>query len=113
MNSQILSDSYGRLFAVVSVGWHQHKLTAGDLLMTNHDIGAPLGARIRLDKILMIGAKDFSLLGRPLLPKDLVRVEATVVEKSLSHSKINHKFKSKERYVKTSCKQQFFSYNDE
>ena len=52
------------------------------------NIGAKNGQKIRLDKICLIGSKDFTLLGRPLLPRDLVNVEATVVEKSLSHKKI-------------------------
>lgn len=32
----------------------------------------------------MVGAKDFSLFGRPLLPADMATVEATVIEKTLT-----------------------------
>ena len=32
--------------------------------------------------------RDFTLLGRPVLPRDLVRVEATVVEKNLSKTEV-------------------------
>ena len=32
---------------------------------------------------MLVGGADFTLLGRPILPRDLVRVEAVVVEKNL------------------------------
>ena len=88
MNEQIENNSYGRLFSVISFDLHMHKVTEGDLLMILSDIGAKNGQRIRLDKVALVGSADFTLLGRPLLPRDLVNVEATVVEKSLSHKKI-------------------------
>ena len=67
--SQIADQSYGRLFAVVAMEFHQHKITAGDLLCLNFDIGAPNGAKVRLEKALLVGSKDFTLFGRPLLPR--------------------------------------------
>ena len=48
---------------------HQHKLTDGDLLMVLRDLGASLGQRIRLEKVLLVGSKDFTLIGRPFLPR--------------------------------------------
>ena len=51
-----------------------------------------------LTKVMCVGAKDFTLLGRPLLPHGMVRVEATVVEKSLSRTKIYQLFKKKEQF---------------
>jgi ribosomal protein L21 len=33
------------------LGWHQHKVTSGDVLMVNHDVGAKTGQRITLDKV--------------------------------------------------------------
>jgi len=88
VNTQILQHSYGRLFAVVLMERHQHKITSGDLLMCNHDIGAPLGKVVKLDKSLLIGGKDFTLIGRPFLPRDAFQITATVVEKNLSQQKI-------------------------
>jgi len=102
VNEQIEGSSYGRLFAVVQMEWHQHKITAGDLLMLNYDVGAPNGTRIRLEKALLVGSKDFTLIGRPLLPRDLFRITATVVEKSLSHTKVTFQLKRKERFRKRS-----------
>lgn len=100
VNAQIKDGSYGRLFAVIAMEFHQHKITAGDLLQLNYDIGAPNGTRLRLDKALLIGSKDFTLMGRPLLPRDLVRITATVVEKCLSHTKVTFMLKRKERFRK-------------
>ncbi len=97
---QIESNRYGRLFAVVMLGWHQHKLTAGDVLMVNHDVGAKAGEKIKLEKVLLVGSKDFTLLGRPLLPRDLFSVEATVVEKNLSQTKVLQKFRKRQNYLK-------------
>merc|ERR1711997_72748 len=88
VNTQIAGHTYGRLFAVVLMEKHQHKITSGDLLMCNHDIGASLGQIIKLDKSLLIGGKDFTLIGRPLLPRDAFQIMATVVEKNLSQHKI-------------------------
>ena len=45
------------------------QVTAGDLVMVLADLGAPMGSKIRLEKILAIGSKDFTLLGRPVLPR--------------------------------------------
>jgi large subunit ribosomal protein L21 len=80
INSVLASDP-GRLFAVVHLRGHQHKVTTGDssdlsncsnlshfppgdLVMVLTDLGAPLGARIRLEKLLALGSRDFTLLGR-------------------------------------------------
>lgn len=68
--------------------------------MVNHDVGAKPGQRIKLDKVLLIGSKDFTLMGRPLLPKDLHSVEATVVEKNLSQTKICQKFRKRQQYLR-------------
>ena len=110
VNEQISKKDTGRLFAVIGIDEHQHKLTQGDLLMVLDDIGAENGQKIKLEKVFMVGSKDFSLIGRPLLPRDLVQVEATVVEKTLSHKKINH-WTDRKKARRTECKfcQDFFN----
>jgi large subunit ribosomal protein L21 len=107
VNDQIESNNYGRLFVVAMLGWHQHKLTAGDVLMVNHDVGAKPGQKIKLEKILLVGSKDFTLIGRPLLPRDLLSVEATVVEKNLSQTKICQKFRKRQSYLRHYYKREF------
>ena len=56
--------------------------------MLDSDLGIDIGTRITLDKVTLVGSRDFTLLGRPVLPRDLVRVEATVVEKNLSKTEV-------------------------
>merc|ERR1712241_1228437 len=98
INNSLVSDP-GRLFAVLHIRGHQHKVTAGDLVMVLADLGAPMGSKIRLEKILAIGSKDFTLLGRPVLPRDLALVEATVLEKTLSRTQLVQKF-----YRRSQCR---------
>ena len=72
-------------------------LNLGDLVMVKTDLGVPIGKKIILQKILALGGRDFTLLGRPVLPLDLANVEATVIEKSLSRTKVHQLFKKRER----------------
>ncbi|XP_016068959.1 PREDICTED: 39S ribosomal protein L21, mitochondrial [Miniopterus natalensis] len=100
VNELIATGQYGRLFAVVHFASHQWKVTAEDLILIENELDLACGERIRLEKVLLVGADDFTLLGRPLLGKDLVRVEATVIEKTESWPKINMKFKKRKNYRK-------------
>ena len=68
----------------------QRKFTEGDLIMLNSDLGIDIGTRITIDKVTLVGSRDFTLMGRPVLPRDLARVEATVVEKNLSKTEVSH-----------------------
>jgi large subunit ribosomal protein L21 len=88
INQQIKSDSVGRMFAVVHLCGKQFKVTAGDIVM------------IQLDKVLLAGASDFSLIGRPVLQKGLVDVQATIIEKTLSHTKTHFKKKRRKQYMR-------------
>jgi large subunit ribosomal protein L21 len=88
VDAQITSRSYGRLFAAVYFDGEQRKFSVGDLIMVNKDIAIDVGQQITLDKVTLVGGKDFTLIGRPVLPRDLVRVEATVVEKNLSRTNV-------------------------
>ncbi|KAH7937291.1 hypothetical protein HPB49_010352 [Dermacentor silvarum] len=54
-----------------------------------HRLPVVEGSVVSSDDVLMVGARDFTLLGRPLLDRGLVRVDATVVEKTLSKTKRN------------------------
>ncbi|KAG7167940.1 39S ribosomal protein L21, mitochondrial-like isoform X2 [Homarus americanus] len=88
VNDQIGENKHGRLFAVIYLQGKQHLVTAEDLVVVQGPFAPTIGDTFRLEKILAVGGRDFTLLGRPLLHKDLVNVEATVVEKSLSHCRI-------------------------
>uniref|UniRef100_A0A8D0MIN4 Large ribosomal subunit protein bL21m n=1 Tax=Sus scrofa TaxID=9823 RepID=A0A8D0MIN4_PIG len=98
VNELIAAGRYGRLFAVVHFASHQWKVTAEDLILIENELDVACGERIRLEKVLLVGADDFTLLGKPLLGKELVRVEATVIEKTESWPKINMKFQKRKNY---------------
>ncbi|MFH4984156.1 hypothetical protein AB6A40_010865 [Gnathostoma spinigerum] len=90
-------DSTNRLFAVVYMNGRQFKVTQGDLISLLDNVPLDVGDRIKLEKqVLLVGGKNFTLIGRPLLPSSAVMVSATVVEKSttypeLKYVKVDHK----------------------
>ncbi|XP_054426743.1 large ribosomal subunit protein bL21m [Pteronotus mesoamericanus] len=100
VNELIATGQYGRLFAVVHFASHQWKVTPEDLILIDNELDIACGERIRLEKVLLVGADTFTLLGKPLLGRDLVRVEATVIEKTESWPKVNMKFKKRKNYRK-------------
>ncbi|CAM5120106.1 unnamed protein product [Eretmochelys imbricata] len=98
VNEKIATGQYGRLFAVVHFASKQWKVTSEDLILMENVLPAECGDRIRLEKVLLVGADDFTLIGKPLLGKDLVRVEATVIEKTESWPRINMRFWKRHNY---------------
>jgi ribosomal protein L21 len=100
INQQIKTDSVGRMFAVVHLCGKQFKVTAGDIVMIEGYWPPTIGDRIRLDKVLVAGASDFSLIGRPVLQKGLVDVQATIIEKTLSHTKTHFKKKRRKQFMR-------------
>ncbi|MEE6499367.1 hypothetical protein FKM82_003424 [Ascaphus truei] len=61
-------------------------------------VDAECGDRIRLEKVLLVGSDNFTLIGKPLLGRDLVRVEATVIEKTDSRPIISMRFWRRHRF---------------
>ncbi|KAJ8344228.1 hypothetical protein SKAU_G00315570 [Synaphobranchus kaupii] len=98
VNNVLASQEYGRLFAVVHFASRQWKVTNEDLIIIENHIEAECGERIRLEKVLLVGGEHFTLIGRPLLCRDLVRVEATVIEKSESWPRVHMRFLKRHRY---------------
>ncbi|XP_013880392.1 large ribosomal subunit protein bL21m [Austrofundulus limnaeus] len=98
VQQRVQRQDFGRLFAVVHFASRQWKVTDEDLILIENHFDAECGDRIRMEKVLLVGAQDFTLVGRPLLGKDLVRVEATVIEKTESWPKILMRFRKRKRY---------------
>ncbi|GBM51023.1 39S ribosomal protein L21, mitochondrial [Araneus ventricosus] len=82
INTQIKEKSHGRLFALIQLNDKRFKITNEDIIAVDLYFPAKIGDKICLEKILLVGCSDFTLLGRPLLHKDLVRIDATVIEKT-------------------------------
>ncbi|KAK9883589.1 hypothetical protein WA026_001766 [Henosepilachna vigintioctopunctata] len=87
-----------QLFAVVHVAGKQFKITGGDIIVIEGYWPPDAGDKITLDKVMLVGAREFSLIGRPLIQNDLVKVEATVIEKSVSHTKTHFRKKRRKQY---------------
>ncbi|XP_078540182.1 large ribosomal subunit protein bL21m [Lissotriton helveticus] len=98
VNNLIANGQFGRLFAVVQFASRQWKVTNEDLISTRGVFNAECGDRIRLEKVLLVGSDDFTLIGKPLLGKDLVRIEATVIEKTECCPKVLMRFWKRHRY---------------
>lgn len=98
INTQITTQNTGRLFAIIQLAGKQFKVTEGDVIMIEGFWEPTNGDKVRLEKVLLCGGQDFTLIGRPLLQKGLVDVQATIIEKSLSHTRTHFKFKKRKQY---------------
>jgi ribosomal protein L21 len=82
-------------FAVVHMGAHQFKVTAGDVIMVQK-IEAEVGKDIILKKVLLVGTETLTKIGTPLLPD--AKVLATVEEQTLMDKLIIYKKKRRKNY---------------
>ncbi|GFG32617.1 hypothetical protein Cfor_12368 [Coptotermes formosanus] len=98
VNNQLLQQNEGRLFAVVHICGKQFKVTTEDLIIIEGNWAPQLGDQIKLEKVLLVGGSDFTLIGRPIVSPELVSVHATVIEKALSHIKTIFKKKPRKQY---------------
>ncbi|XP_023016384.2 mitochondrial ribosomal protein L21 [Leptinotarsa decemlineata] len=90
----------GRIYAVVHVAGKQFKITSGDVIVVEGYWPPEIGDKITLDKVLLAGSQDFTLIGRPIVQKGLIQVNATVIEKTLSHTKTHFKKKRRKQYMR-------------
>lgn len=98
VNNVIERKEEGRLFAVVQVCGKQFKVTDNDIIVVEGYWPPDIGDALRLEKVLLAGAKDFTLIGRPILPLNQVSVKATVIEKSLTHTKVQFRYIKRKQY---------------
>ena len=54
-------------------------------------------------QVLLVGSADFTLIGRPVLEQGMATIEATVIEKSLSHTKTTFRKKKRKNYKRINC----------
>ncbi|KAH8419516.1 hypothetical protein KR222_004023, partial [Zaprionus bogoriensis] len=100
INQQVAKSEQGRLFAVVHLCGKQFKITPGDIILVEGYWPPTIGDEISLDKVLLAGARDFTLVGRPILEPGQVTVKATIIEKTLTHTKTNFKKKRRKQYMR-------------
>ncbi|KAL4002324.1 Ribosomal prokaryotic L21 family protein [Acanthocheilonema viteae] len=79
-----------RLFAVVYINRRQFKVSENDLIVLYDNVPLDVGDKIKLEKILAVGGKNFTLFGRPLIHSPTVTVNATVIEKTTSYPQLRY-----------------------
>ena len=125
----MLSDKWSRRFAIVMIAGSQFKVTTEDVIVVRNSFYPTIGDRIRLEKVMLVGDSDFSLVGKPLVrsvdthtrfcvvfrrkyillsiivnSKELVRVEATVIEKTLTNPTIIFRYQPRKDNRTMNCK---------
>jgi len=82
-----------KVFAVVEVASKQFKVTTDDVIVLNKLKGTDVGQTVQLDRVLLAGGQDFTLIGRPYVDADRVRVTATVIEEGKAAKVIAFKYR--------------------
>ncbi|CAH0604451.1 unnamed protein product [Chrysodeixis includens] len=98
--NSLIEKNASRNFAIVHLLGKQWRVTDGDLLVLEGFWPPNIGDKIKLDKVLLAGTKDFSLIGRPVVQPGLVDVTATVISKGLSHTRTHFKKKRRKQYMR-------------
>ncbi|KAJ8725361.1 hypothetical protein PYW08_003544 [Mythimna loreyi] len=98
--NNLIEKNASRNFAIVHLLGKQWRVTDGDLLVIEGFWPPTIGDKIKLDKVLLAGTKDFSLIGRPLVQPGLVEVIATVISKGLSHTRTHFKKKRRKQFMR-------------
>lgn len=80
-----------RLFAVIHLFGKQRLITSGDLVLTDNHLPLECGQKLLLNKCLVLGGKDFSIIGKPLVDKELFQIDATVVEKTMTDHRCSYR----------------------
>lgn len=96
VNNHIASDP-GRLFAIIKLNAKQYKIAENDLLLIERNWAPEVGDKLTFEKVLLVGGSSFTLIGRPILPRNLVTVTGTIIHKDLTHTKLRYYFVRKKR----------------
>lgn len=97
VNDHIAEGSHGRLFAVIYILGKQYKVTTEDLLVLERNWAPKVRDNIRFEKVMLVGSANFTLIGSPVLPRNIVNVTGTIVNKDLTYTKFRYYRIAKER----------------
>lgn len=89
-----------RLFAVIQMFGRQHLISSGDLFMVDDHLPLECGQKLLLSKCLVLGGKDFSIIGRPMIDRELFTINATVVEKTMSDPELFYRHTPRNHGIK-------------
>ncbi|XP_031477008.1 50S ribosomal protein L21, mitochondrial [Nymphaea colorata] len=87
------------VFAVIQIGSHQFKVCNGDCVYTERLKWCEVNDKLILSKVLMIGSKTQTIIGRPILPD--TEVHAVVEEHAKDAKVIIFKKKRRKNYRRT------------
>nr|XP_043637273.1 50S ribosomal protein L21, chloroplastic [Erigeron canadensis] len=84
------------VFAVVMIGGRQYIVFPGRFLYTQRLKGANVDDKIILNKVLLVGTKTSTYIGKPIVPN--AAVHAVVEEQGLDPKVVVYKYKKKKNY---------------
>ncbi|CAG8555466.1 5943_t:CDS:1 [Diversispora eburnea] len=69
-----------RYYAVVEIRSQRFLITKNDLVITHRLRDVNVGDELRLNRVLELGSKDFTIKGQPLVLEAFYNIKATVIE---------------------------------
>ncbi|KAA8519795.1 hypothetical protein F0562_014115 [Nyssa sinensis] len=90
---------YEPVFAIVQIGSHQFKVSNGDCVYTERLKFCEVNDKLVLNRVLMVGSRTQTIIGRPILPD--AAVHAVVEEHALDAKVIIFKKKRRKNYRRT------------
>jgi len=94
------------MYAVIKTGGKQYKVAAGDKLKVEK-LAGDVGAKVVLDKVLLIADGETTTIGAPLVAG--AKVNATVVSHGRGDKVMIFKFRRRKHYRKTQGHRQSFT----
>jgi len=87
-----------QIFAVFEIGGTQYKVAKDDKVLVNK-LPYNVGQNVEFDKILLVGTKDYTSIGRPYV--DSAKIHATVEEQTQTKKLIVYKKERRKKYQRT------------
>jgi len=94
------------MYAVVQTGGKQYRVEEGSTIMVEK-LSAPLGEKVVLDKVLLVGDGEKVTIGRPVI--EGAQVVAEVVRQTRGPKIIVFKKRTKKGYKKTQGHRQYLT----
>jgi large subunit ribosomal protein L21 len=86
------------VYAIIRTGGKQYRVAAGETIYVEL-LDTPVGEKVTLGEVLLVGGEDGAQLGSPLLGN--ASVAATVVEQGRDHKIRVFKYKKRKHYRRT------------
>ncbi len=86
------------MYAIVRTGGKQYRVQKGDVLELEH-LAEPVGAKVTLDEVLLVGDEAATRVGAPRLPQ--AKVLATILEQERGAKIRVFKYKKRKHYRRT------------